>query len=101
MHRKRLVIAVVAAVLILAALPTITAALDALGIIPFARAIRAEYLTGTALAVIGALLILLPRTKPEPAVGGHACTVCDAPLRPGSRYCPACGSRVAAGPIPD
>ena len=94
MTRKQVVIAVVAAILILAALPTITAALDALGIIPLARAIRTEYLTGTAIAVIVTLLVLLPADQCRRAGRTHRCTVCDAPVRPGSRYCSACGSRL-------
>jgi hypothetical protein len=96
MFRKLIVIAVCAIVLTMASLPTIVAALDRAGAVPLARAIRSEYLTGTAITVIVALLILIPsagymRLESRPA----RCPVCDQQLRQRSRYCPACGSRVA------
>ena len=62
MSRKLMLIMTVTGVLAIAGLPAITTALCRLGVIPAARSIRAEYLTGTTLAVIVALLILLPST---------------------------------------
>ena len=97
MNRKLIVITIAATILIMAGLPAITAGLHRAGLIPLARSIRAEYLTGTALTVIVALLILLPaRWRVRVSPRGYACSVCEASVRPGARYCPACGSRVAA-----
>ena len=97
MLRKLIVITIVIAILAFAGLPAITTALYRLGVIPIARSIRAEYLTGTALAVILALLILLPSFQ-RVAVPRRAdrYPVCDQPLRHRGRYCPTCGSRLAA-----
>jgi len=97
MNRKIIVLAIVAGVLTIAGLPTITAVLYRLDVIPIAQSIRTEYLTGTTLAVILALLILLPSTNGPSAVRrADRCPVCERPLRLRGRYCPACGSRVAA-----
>ena len=97
MFRKLIVIMIVAGVLAIAGLPAITTALCRLGVIPVAQSIRAEFFTGTALAVIVALLVLLPSWSRLPwrfRVAVRQCPVCEHPLgRPG-RYCPTCGSRV-------
>ena len=97
MLRKLIVIAIGTAVVTIAGLPTITTALDRAGVIPLARTIRANYLTGTAIAVIIALLILLPSVGWVP-LGSRSvrCSVCDQHVRRRSHYCPTCGSRVAA-----
>ncbi len=96
MFRKLIVIALVIGILFVAGLPVITECLCRIGVIPLAKAIRAEYLTGTALTVIVALLILLPsRWRVRVLPRGYVCSVCEASVRPGARYCPACGSRVA------
>ena len=101
MNRKLLVLIVVVAVMVLAGLPAITAVLVQLGVIGLATKLRAEYLTGTAIAVILALLILLPR-----GVVAHirfmrvscACRVCGTRLDRVGRYCPHCGSRTPTTP---
>ena len=97
MNRKLLIIGAVAGILILAGLPTLTAILTELGAVGLARAIRSEYLTGTAVVVILALLVLLPdwnRVSWRYRITVRQCPVCEHPLgRPG-RYCPTCGSRV-------
>lgn len=97
MSRKLLIIVAVAGILILACLPTLTAILTELGAVGMARAIRSEYLTGTAIAIILALLVLLPdwnRVSWWCRNAVRQCPVCEHPLgRPG-RYCPTCGSRV-------
>lgn len=97
MFRKLIVIALVIGILFVAGLPVITECLCRVGVIPVARAIHAEYLTGTALTVIVAILILLPaRWRVRIVPREYECPVCEASVRPGARYCPACGSRVAA-----
>ena len=96
MSRKLIVITIVVGVLAIAGLPAITMALCRLGVIPLARSIRAEYLTGTALAIIVTLLVLLPPTyRDTVARRTDQCPVCGQVLRHGSRYCPTCGSRIA------
>lgn len=97
MNRKLIVITIVISVVIVAGMPAITDALYRTGLIPLARSIRAEYLTGTALAIILALLILLPsQWRVWVMARTHACPVCGENVRPHARYCPACGSRVTA-----
>ena len=97
MSRKLMVITIVIGILAIAGLPAITMALCRLGVIPLARSIRAEYLTGTAIAVIMALLILLPSTyRINFAQRTDQCPVCGQVLRRRGRYCPDCGSRLAA-----
>ena len=58
--RKLIVVGSVTAVLILANAGAIAGWLHDVGLIPWAQNLRNEYITGTALAVIGALLVLLP-----------------------------------------
>jgi hypothetical protein len=97
MNRKLIVLIVVVAVMILAGLPAITGALVRLGVVGLAANLRAEYLTGTAVAVIAALLILLPR---QVVVGiwffaaARTCRVCGTRVERVARYCPQCGSLV-------
>ena len=95
--RKLIVVSVIAAVILLANVCVIAGWLDDVGVVAWARNLRSEYFTGTALAVIAVLLVLIP------AAGARAgrwwrtvarCPVCDEGLRVGGRYCPACGSRV-------
>jgi hypothetical protein len=96
MFRKFVVLGLVVLILMLAGLPAITDALDQMGIIPAARAIQAEYLTGTVIAIIVTLLVLLPsRWRVCVISRDYECPVCGERIRSGGRYCPACGSRVA------
>ena len=95
--RRLIVVVPVASILLLANFLVLGEWLDRTGVIGWARSINAEYITGTAIAVIAALLILIPST-PERERRRYApsprCPVCDEGLRPRGRYCPACGSRV-------
>ncbi|MBN2561151.1 MAG: hypothetical protein JXQ75_09495 [Phycisphaerae bacterium] len=95
--RKLVVVGVIAAVLLLANALVIATWLNSAGVIRLAKSLRAEYVTGTAIVVIAALLILLPaqrRERQEARFSSQQCPVCDERLRPGGRYCPACGSLV-------
>ncbi len=95
--RKLVIVVPVAVILLLANFLVLAEWLDGVGVIDWAQDVSAEYVTGTAIAVIAALLIMLP---PAPLGRGAvysrapSCPVCDEGLRPGGRYCPACGSRV-------
>ena len=91
--RKLVVVGVIAAVLLLANVGTIVAWLRELGVLPLAEYLRAEYVTGTTIAVIVALLILLP-SRAAWAVAARRCPVCDAVLLRRGSYCGECGSRV-------
>jgi len=97
--RRLIVVMPVAATLLLTNFLALGEWLDRTGVIGWARSIHAEYITGTAIAVIAAMLILLPPTtavRLSWRTPSRRCPVCDEGLRPEGRYCPACGSRVCA-----
>ena len=66
------------------------------GLVDWARNVRTEYLTGTAIAVIVALLILLvnPRNSSRAVGFLRRCPVCDKRLIGNPGYCGECGSKV-------
>ena len=95
--RRLIVVVPVASILLLANFLALGEWLESVGVVGWARSINAEYITGTTIAVIAALLILLPSTpenarRTVPPIA--RCPVCDQGLRLGGRYCPTCGSRV-------
>jgi hypothetical protein len=94
--KKIVVLAVIASIVLLANIWSLTDWLERLGVIAVAQHLRMEYVTGTAIAVILALVFLLGGDGAIRACGRlvRRCPVCDrALLRPG-KYCGACGSRV-------
>ena len=91
--RKLVVASVIVMVLLLANASTIVAWLQVLGVLPLAEHIRSEYLTGAAIAVIVALLILLPG-RAVWAICIRRCPVCDSVLLRQGKYCAKCGSRI-------
>ena len=95
--RRLIVVVPIAVIMLLANFLVLADWLDRSGMIGWARVIHTKYMTGTAIAVISALLILSP-TSPSGRFPGSEhpplCPVCNERLRPGGRYCPACGSRV-------
>ena len=91
--RKLVVGSVVAVVLTLTNAGTIVAWLQGIGLIPLAEYLRAEYVTGTTIAVIVALLVLLPG-RVVWAICVRRCPVCDSLLLRRGTYCGECGSRV-------
>jgi hypothetical protein len=62
------------------------------GVVGWARSVRAEYLTGTAVTIIVVLLILLVSPKTSALV--RRCPVCDHVLLGRGKYCGECGSKV-------
>lgn len=95
--RKLIVVSVIAAVILLANVWVIAGWLDDVGLVAWARNLRSEYLTGSALAVIVVLLVLIPAAGVRTGywLGTVSrCPVCDEGLRSGAKYCAACGSRV-------
>lgn len=90
--RKLVVAGVIVAVLSLANALPIATWLDDSRVIGWARYIREEYATGTAITVIAVLLFLIGSPVRKALI--RRCSVCDHFLfRPG-KYCRACGSRV-------
>lgn len=97
--RKLIVIAFVAGILIPTTLVTFGEWLVRAGVAASALCTAVGYLTGAATAIVAALLILVPTkgaARSLESCWAATCPVCEQQLRPGGRYCPACGSRVAA-----
>lgn len=93
--RKLVVLALVAGILLVGNLLLVARWLEEQGVIEVAREIRQEFLTGTAITILVALLILLVPQKR--AGGSRSCPVCDSGVPGGARYCGECGSRVVGG----
>ena len=91
--RELLVASVIVMLLVLTNAGAIVAWLRGIGLISLAEYLRAEYVTGTAIVVIMALLILLP-SRVVWAILARRCAVCDAVLLRRGKYCAECGSRV-------
>ena len=91
--RKVAVLALVAGVFLLANLWFVVNWLQDCGVIEGARYLRTEYVTGTALTIIVALLILLVRPAGERSTIVRRCSVCDHVMLGMGRYCTACGSK--------
>jgi len=94
--RKLLVSAVMLVVIVLANARVIAEWLEHLGLVTWAAAAREEYLTGTAIAVIVTMLVLLAGPSVNCSRPWHwigRCGVCGhLRLRSGC-YCSTCGSR--------
>jgi uncharacterized membrane protein len=82
--RKIVVLSLIGAVLLIGNIIFVANWLADKGVVDWAKNIRAEYLTGTAITIIVVLLILLVRR----------CPVCDHVLLTKGVYCSECGSRV-------
>jgi TRAP-type C4-dicarboxylate transport system permease large subunit len=92
--RKLLVIAIIGGVFLTANIMIVAAWLQEHGVIDTARDIRQEFLTGTAITVIIALLILLVGPTARGIASRHRCPVCDHGLPGSAKYCGECGSKV-------
>ncbi|MFN3166978.1 MAG: hypothetical protein ACE37H_07935 [Phycisphaeraceae bacterium] len=90
--RKLALLAAIALIVILGNLVAIAAWLSQTGAIDVAQHIRQEYLTGTAITILVALLILIVSPGAVSRATSCTCPVCDKPHRGGS-YCSHCGSR--------
>jgi len=90
--RKILVLGLIGSILLLGNIVLVTNWLAAHGVLDWARGIRAEYLTGTAVTIIVVLLILLVNPKAGALV--RRCPVCDCVLLSRGKYCGECGSKV-------
>jgi hypothetical protein len=92
--RKIIVLGLVGAIFLVSNVLLVAHWLSEKGVVDWAKNIRAEYLTGTAIAIIVVLLILLvsPRSKSVGFV--RRCPVCDRVLFTRGSYCSECGSKV-------
>ena len=95
--RKIIVLGIVGTILLLGNILFVANWLAERGVINWAKYIRAEYLTGTAVTIIAVLLLLLisPRAKGGGLV--RRCPVCDKRLVGDPVYCADCGSKVSDG----
>lgn len=94
--RKLIVLGIIAVVFLAANALVLANWLNDAGIIAWANRFGAEFLTGPAIAVIVAMLILLVAPERGPVIRRLAtrrCPVCDRILTRQGRYCPECGSR--------
>ena len=92
--RKLIVAGLIGAVFLIANFLIVADWLQAGGLIGWAQGIRREYLTGTAITILVALLILLVRSGGRPLPTARRCPVCDRRVRRSASYCSDCGSRL-------
>jgi len=90
--RKLVMVGLIAAILLLANASAIAGWLHHVGVIPWAQHLREEYITGTAITIIVALLVLLP-SRVVWAICVRRCRVCDCLILRRGEYCCECGSR--------
>ena len=92
--RKIVVLGLIGSILLLGNILFVANWLSEHGVVDWARTIRSEYLTGTAVTIIVVLLVLLvsPRAKSGGLV--RRCPVCDHVLVGRGSYCSECGSKV-------
>jgi len=91
--RKVIVLVLVGVLFLIANIWLVANWLEEKGVIEWAKHIRSDYLTGTAITIIIVLLILL--VKPGGGRGlVRRCPVCEHTRLGGGNYCGECGSRV-------
>jgi hypothetical protein len=91
--RKIVVLSLIGAVLLIGNIIFVANWLADKGVVDWAKNIRAEYLTGTAITLIVVLLILLVSPRRTGSLV-RRCPVCDHVLLTKGVYCSECGSRV-------
>ena len=92
--RKLIVLGMIGAILLVGNILLVANWLTDKGVVDWARHIRAEYLTGTAVTIILVLLILLVSPKAGSNRLVRRCPVCDHVLVGRGSYCSECGSKV-------
>ncbi len=95
--RKIIVLGLIGTIFLMANILVVANWLAEKGLAEKASWLREEFLTGTAIAVIIALLVLLvnPKSTGSRAVGFvRRCPVCDKRLIGNVNYCGECGSKV-------
>lgn len=95
--RKIIVLGLIGTTFLMANVLVVANWLAEKGLVEKANWLRQEFLTGTAIAVIVALLVLLvnPRNTGSKAIGFiRRCPVCDKRVIGNPSYCGECGSKV-------
>jgi len=91
--RKIFVLSLIGAVLLIGNILFVANWLADKGVVDWAKNIRGEYLTGTAITIIVVLLILLVSPRRTGSLV-RRCPVCDRVLLTRGSYCSECVSRV-------
>ena len=91
--RKLIVVGLIGTVLFMANIMMVAHWLDDIGAVDGAVQIRERFVTGTAITIIVALLILLVKPSGERAKLLRRCPVCDHTGLGRGKYCSECGSR--------
>ncbi len=96
--RKLFVVSLVGGIFLLANVMFVAHWLNETGAVDWAGKVRQDFLTGTAITVIIALLILLVKPNAASSVAGliRRCPVCDHRLIGRGSYCSECGSKVTS-----
>ena len=92
--RKVIVLGLIGSILLLGNILLVANWLAERGIVDWAHDVRSEYLTGTAVAIIAVLLILLVSPGAKSGRLIRRCPVCDHALLSRANYCPECGSKI-------
>ena len=96
--RKIILLTLIGGIFLMANVVMVANWLSNSGVSEFAQTIKNNYLTGTAVTIIVALLILLvgPKKASGSKVMGfvRTCPVCDKTLLGRGSYCSECGSKV-------
>ena len=92
--RKLIVLVLVVALFLVANLIFVANWLQEKGLIDWAKYVHKEYLTGTAITIIGVLLILLVAPRSEGRRLIRRCPVCDRAAIGRGGYCAQCGSKL-------
>jgi len=95
--RKIIVLGLIGIIFLTANILVVANWISDTGLVERAGWIRREFLTGTAIAVILVLLILLvnPKTSGRAISFTRRCPVCDKRLIGNVNYCSECGSKVS------
>ena len=93
--RKVIVLGLIGSILLLGNILLVANWLAERGVVDWARHLRAEYVTGTAVTIIAVLLILLVSPKAGSRGLARRCPVCDHVLVSRGSYCSECGSKAS------
>jgi len=93
--RKMIVLGSIGTILLLGNILFVANWLVEKGVVNWARHVRTEYITGTAITIILVLLILLVSPSAKAAGWTRRCPVCDKVLSIRGSYCSECGSKVS------
>lgn len=95
--RKLIVLILVGSIFLLANVWFVVGWLEEAGIVEFAKYVKSEFLTGTAISITLILLILLIKPGKEAIAGSgflRRCPVCDGRVVEKGSYCSECGSKI-------